>query len=152
MTQARHSKTSVTVYFKVTYYLFSYCWRHKRLLWKVYIKIRPHRTCSLICVLHCPHFHSRLYLKCFFILQWKSIFSQWKATIYLFGSERVWPITTQYGIFTLYRYIAVKNIVRKGEIACNFVLRWAKKGKRKLKQRRWEENLCFKSILPVNVT
>ena len=36
------------------------------------------------------HFHSRLYLNCFFILQWKYIFSQWKTKIYLFASERVW--------------------------------------------------------------
>ena len=34
----------------------------KKLLRTVWIKIRLHRTCSLICQLHCPHFHSRLYL------------------------------------------------------------------------------------------
>ena len=36
--------------------------------------------------LHC---HSSLQLNCFFILQWKCIFSQGKTTIYLFGSVRV---------------------------------------------------------------
>ena len=30
-----------------------------------------------------------------------------------------WPITTQYRILTYVKYIAVENIVGKGEIACN---------------------------------
>ena len=30
----------------------------------------------LISDLHCPHFHSRIYVNRFFILQWKYIFSQ----------------------------------------------------------------------------
>ena len=40
---------------------------------------------SLIYTVHI--FHSLLWLNCFFMLQWKCIFSQWKSMIYLFGSE-----------------------------------------------------------------
>ena len=54
--------------------------------------VLPVSVCLCLCLisdLHCPHFHSRLSLNCFFISQWKFIFSQWKTTIYFFSIERV---------------------------------------------------------------
>ena len=45
--------------------------------------------------------------------------SQVKLGICLVESVKVLPITTQHHILTHKRYIAVENIVRRGEIACN---------------------------------
>ena len=60
--------------------------------------------CSLISDLHCLHFHSKLYLNRFFILQRKCFFSQWKTSIYSFGSERVHATDISSAVSESWRY------------------------------------------------
>ena len=67
-------------------------WRHKKLLWTVYIKIRLHRMCSLISYLHYPAFCSRLLLN--FLSCSRAICDHSKRIVYSYNSVRVKDCST----------------------------------------------------------
>ena len=54
--------------------------------------------------------------KTFFILQWKSIFNQWKTTIYLFGGKSVNPLLHKYLFWRINNRQLLKTLWEKKKL------------------------------------